>query len=206
MARYSKTLLVEGTDDQHVILALCKRFEIAQNFEIVDSKGIDLLFEQLPVRLKDPTIDTLGIIVDADLDLSARWDKLKQMFHIHGINFPNDFPEQGLIVRSFDKLSIGIWIMPNNKLNGMLEDFITFLIPSDDCLLPIIQDNLNEIELKELNKYKPIHRSKAIVHSWLAVQEDPGTPLGLSITKRYLTTDEDTCLKLVDWLEALFRE
>jgi len=94
--------------------------------------------------------------------------------------------------------------MPNNNVNGMLEDFITFLVPNDDMLLPIVKDNLNIIESKQLNKYKPIHKSKAIIHSWLAIQEDPGTPMGLGITKRYLTTEEHVCSNLINWLNSLF--
>ena len=86
----------------------------------------------------------------------------------------------------------------------MLEDFIAFLVPSDDLLLPIVRENLNDIERKNLNKYNLIHKSKAEIHSWLSLQEEPGTPFGSSITKRYLTTDEETCLKLIKWLSDLF--
>ena len=62
------------------------------------------------------------------------------------------------------------------------------------------------IEEKKLNKYKPIHRAKTFIHSYLAVQEDPGTPMGLAITKRYLTTDEKNCLNLINWLKKTFRD
>jgi hypothetical protein len=96
--------------------------------------------------------------------------------------------------------------MPNNNLDGMLEDFIYFLVPQDDELLPIVNTTLNTIEEGSLNKYAPIHRSKATIHSWLALQEDPGTPMGLGITKRYLTTDEATCKLFVDWINELFNK
>ena len=99
---------------------------------------------------------------------------------------------------------IGIWIMPNNDLNGMLEDFIGFLIPQNDKLLQIVNSTLQNIENQNLNKYSMNHKSKAIIHSWLSCQEEPGTPMGLGITKRYLTTDEETCLRLICWLTKLF--
>lgn len=41
-------------------------------------------------------------------------------------------------------------------------------------------------------------------HSWLAIQEDPGTPMGLSITKRYLSAEREVCQILVKWLKELF--
>lgn len=204
--KFNKKLLVEGNDDHHVILALCEQFKINETFDIIDCEGIENLTDQLPVRFKQSNVDTIGIIIDADYDLSARWNNLKRIFNAQGFVLPDNLPKSGLIISDSGQIAIGIWIMPNNNLDGMLEDFIAFLVPSDDKLLPIIKENLDEIESKELNKYKPIHKSKAIVHSWLSVQETPGTPMGLSITKRYLTTDDDICLSLVNWLKNLFKQ
>ena len=200
---FNKKLLVEGNDDQHVIWALCNQFKINQTFDVIDCEGIENLFLQIPVRLKQTDLDTIGIIIDADTDLKSRWDNLKQIFKGQGIILPLDLPAEGLIVNGPDTITIGIWIMPNNNLNGMLEDFIAFLVPNDDKLLPIVQHNLNVIENKQLNKYKPTHKSKAVIHSWLAIQEDPGTPMGLGITKRYLTTEEEVCSNLINWLNRL---
>lgn len=109
----------------------------------------------------------------------------------------------GLIVKT-ESYKVGVWIMPDHNLNGMLEDFLSFLVPKDDKLLPVINATLDKIEIDNLNKYSLIHKSKAVIHSWLAVQEDPGTPLGQSITKRYLTTDVETCNSLITWINDLF--
>lgn len=141
--------------------------------------------------------------MDADDKPGERWTKLSNVLTKSGFVIPDDLPEEGLIV-SNGKQKAGIWIMPNNKLNGMLEDFISFLIPPDDQLYPIAQSTLGEIEAKGLSNYKPFHKAKATIHTWLAWQEDPGTPLGMSITKKYLTTDEVTCKKFTDWLKELF--
>ncbi len=173
---------------------------------MIDCEGIEMLFDQIPVRLKQSNIETIGIIIYADSDLLTRWKKIKQIFFAQGINLPDELPDSGLIINESDQIAIGIWIMPNNDLNGMLEDFITFLVPQKDRLMPIITENLNEIERKQLNRYNPIHRSKAVIHSWLSVQENPGTPMGLGITKRYLTTENEKCIVLIDWLKRLFQE
>jgi hypothetical protein len=45
-----------------------------------------------------------------------------------------------------------------------------------------------------------------LIHSWLAVQETPGTPMGLAITKRYLNTDDENCQVFIDWLKRLFNQ
>jgi hypothetical protein len=206
-------LLVEGNDDFHVIHAFCRKLGISVrnienptggNFSIIDCKGIEELFIQIPIRFKSSqSITTIGIIIDADTDLQKRWLTLKAILNTLEFEVPDKFPETGLILTK-GKLKIGAWIMPNNNINGMLEDFLAFLIPKGDNLLPIVNSTLDEIEIKQMSKYSPFHKSKAIIHSWLAWQEVPGTPLGLSITKRYLTTDADACLSLKDWINKLF--
>lgn len=202
--KFSSQLLVEGNDDQHVIWSLCSRFNLKQNFEVIDCKGIDKLYEQIPVRFKQSGINTIGIIVDADTNLQNRWTSLKDLLTAQGFTMPNELPVKGLILSNADNKRIGIWIMPNNNLNGMLEDFISFLVPKDDKMLPVVKTILQNIEDKKLNKYSEKHKSKAVIHTWLSWQEDPGTPMGLGITKRYLTTDEETCLRLTNWLSELF--
>ncbi|HBL76145.1 MAG: hypothetical protein A2W90_08860 [Bacteroidetes bacterium GWF2_42_66] len=204
--KFDQKLLVEGNDDQRVIWALCDRFKIHESFDVIDCEGISELLKEIPVRLKQSGIRTIGIIVDADSDISARWDKFKSIFDTLNYIIPEELPVDGLVVRIIDQISIGIWIMPNNDINGMLEDFISFLIPNDDRLLPIVKDHVSDIERKALNKYIPQHRSKAIIHSWLSLQEDPGIPMGQGITKRYLSIDEQICVSFICWLNRLFNE
>ena len=201
--KYSKKLLVEGKDDKHVIWALCKKFKIPEVFDVIDCDGINELCESIPLRLKQAGIETVGIIIDADVDINNRWLRIRNLLSTQGFEVPKDLLKEGLIL-SNGNVKVGVWIMPNNNTNGMLEDFISFLVPQNDELLPIVDDTLNKIESKKLNKYLPIHKSKARIHSWLSWQEAPGTPMGLSITKKYLTTDNETCQRLINWLQKLF--
>ncbi|OAV72187.1 hypothetical protein Barb4_00120 [Bacteroidales bacterium Barb4] len=197
-------LLVEGNNDRHVIWALCEKFELPNTFEVIDSGGINELKKRLNIELKSKA-DAIGIIIDADMDLNARWDSIKEILTSHHFILPGTFPKDGLIETNVSKKkTVGVWIMPDNNSNGMLEDFISFLIPKEDQLLPAVHSTLSDIENKQLSKYLPIHKAKATIHTWLAWQESPGTPMGQSITKRYLTTDEATCMKLVDWMRKLF--
>ena len=199
-----KQLLVEGKDDQHVTYAIRDRFNIPKNFDVIDCSGIEPLMEQISVRLKQSEIDTIGIIIDADTELQSRWKSLKNLLTGLGYTVYETIPAEGLIIQDKDKPKIGVWIMPNNNSNGMLEDFIAFLVPNQDELMPFVTNTLNEIEQQNLNNYNIIHRSKAEIHSWLALQEEPGTPLGSSITKRYLTTDIEVCRRFGNWIGNLF--
>ncbi|MDR0681300.1 MAG: hypothetical protein LBG15_05560 [Dysgonamonadaceae bacterium] len=79
MMQLNKQLLVEGNDDKHVISALCKKYRIPENFEIIDCKGIDKLITRIPVTFKRSGIETVGIIIDADENLQSQWDRLKNI-------------------------------------------------------------------------------------------------------------------------------
>ena len=121
-----------------------------------------------------------------------------------GFDVPENLPAAGLVLTNAENKKAGVWIMPDNNLNGMLEDFVSFLVPPQDQLLQIAHDTLGNIEQQQLHKYAAVHKSKAVIHSWLSWQEIPGTPMGLAITKKYLTTDGETCTRLIQWLNDLF--
>ena len=203
--KHTKKLLVEGNDDQHVVWALCQKFNIPEIFDVIDCEGIENLYDNLLLRFKQADIETIGVIIDADTNLNDRWLQIKNLLSKQGFNMPEKLPSSGLVLSNND-IKIGVWVMPNNNTDGILEDFIAFLVPQNDELLPIVDTTLAEIENKKLNKYLPIHKSKARIHAWLAYQENPGTPMGLSITKKYLTTDNKNCEQLIAWLTKLFVE
>ena len=200
----SKILLVEGKNDQHVIWSLCNKFSINENFDVIDCEGIDKLIEQIPIRFKQSGIEAIGVIIDADIDLNSAWQKIRSSFLTQNCPVPENIPSDGLICEKSAGIKTGAWIMPDNNLNGMIEDFISFLIPEDDSLLPIADDILLNIEQNDLNKYSLSQKSKAKIHTWLSWQEEPCTPMGLAITKRYLTTNHAVCTKFIDWLKELF--
>lgn len=209
MNEKTQILLVEGNDDFHLISNLCDVFNINESFDIKDSKGIDQLLQGLPIRLKGSgLVKTIGIVVDADANTNSRWQQIKDIIIKSNLydDIPNNCPINGAIIepKNSDDIKIGIWIMPDNNENGMLEDFVAFLIPQNDDIIHIVDSTLENIETLEKNKYKLCHHSKARIHTWLAWQEDPGIPMGLAIKKKYLTTTPPICQNFVDWLNRLF--
>ncbi len=205
--KYNQKLLVEGKDDTHVIWALCEKFDVYQNFDVVDCEGISNLFNIIPVRLKQSELKSLAIIIDADLNIEERWKELRNIFENSHYTLPSVLPENGLIHEENDK-KIGVWLMPNNDVKGMLEDFVKFLIPENNNLKEITERTLDELEENQYNLYnKDLHRTKAFIHTWLAWQETPGTPMGLAITKKYLSTeDSEICIRFIEWLKMTFKE
>ncbi len=54
------------------------------------------------------------------------------------------------------------------------------------------------------NRCRDTHLPVAEIHTWLAWQEEPGSPLGQAITKRYLDADAPRAQQLMDWVRRLF--
>ena len=200
---FPKRLRVEGKDDRHVILALRDRHSLPKDFDVVDCGGIDNLEKRIPLLFKVSGIEAVGIIVDADENLPARWSTLRSRLSTAGFEMPDSLPQAGLVVEN-GLHKAGVWIMPDNSSSGMLEDFASFLIPKEDALLPVVHATLGSIEQQQLNRYALVHKSKAVIHTWLAWQETPGTPIGLSITKKYLMATDAACLAFVEWIKRLF--
>ena len=209
-----KILKVEGINDKKVIEKLLGRRKIDfENFEIQESPNVDRLLTVLPDMIRLGNYDVIGVIVDADEDLRGRWKSLQKILKKSGYdNIPNEPDERGIILKDEnDELPIiGIWLMPDNKINGRIEDFIRFLVPADDELLPIAEKNVDTLIKKGINRFSVPHRSKALIHTWLAWQEKPGTHLGQAITYRIAKTqehilDDGNASDFIEWLKKLFR-
>ncbi|MBA7474166.1 hypothetical protein ES707_09514 [subsurface metagenome] len=196
-----RLLLVEGTDDEHVVYALCQKYDLPEVFKVKDKKGVDELLKSISVELKAPGRERLAVILDADQNIDARWEQVRGCASKAGLGELPRKPEPGgTVVPGIDGPRFSIWIMPDNRLPGMIEDFLAFLIPENDPLLPRVDNFLNEIT-GELRLFPDIHLPKARMHSWLAIQEQPGKPYGLAITTKYLKADSQTVEPFVAWLK-----
>lgn len=198
-------LVVEGPDDKHVVYALVTRHNFKPEFKVQDEGGYETLFERLSPRLKPGSdLERFGIVVDADTDVLARWQSLRGVLNKAGYaNLPANPDPAGTVVDQEFMPRLGIWIMPNNELPGMLEDYMAFLVPANDGLLGRARQCLEAIPEEE-RRFAEVHRHKALIHTWLAWQEDPGTPLGQAITKRYFDPETPHATAFVAWLSRLF--
>ena len=82
----------------------------------------------------------------------------------------------------------------------MLEDFVVKLIPEDDDMLLAVDGLLDSIEGEKKQRFKSRHRPKARIHSWLAVQEEPGKPMGQAIKAKYLDTYRPVAKSFLQWI------
>lgn len=204
-----KILLVEGNDDEHVVKHVCGARGIQRLDEIKAQGGVDPLLESLPVRLKESDVEVLGVVIDADTDLAARWQSLQVRLTKAGYqDIPPQPAAEGTVL---DPPSgtllprVGIWIMPDNQTQGILEDFLRFLIPETSCLFNHVQSSIKAIPQEE-RRFSQLVEPKAVIHTWLAWQKEPGKPLGTAITARYLDPDVKQVDIFVSWMNRLFSE
>ena len=202
-------LLVEGNDDQHVVWALCKKHNVPETFDVIDCESVEKVLKSLGFRLKLADINSrIGIVMDADTSLKSRWDSFVSILKRTG-KYDCDaltLPQDGLVLEPTDNTypKVGIWLMPDNNQNGMLEDFMLALAKPDDALMKKSEDVLTDLETEGIQRYKPAHRSKAKIHTYLAWQDIPGRPMGQAITANILNSDSDMAVKFADWLKELF--
>jgi len=203
---HDKILLVEGRDDAEVVKQFCNHHGIdnRQLFRIEVKNGIEALLDDLRIR-PQANVRVLGAIVDADADPELRWRELSDVIRRSGYELPPRPFASGTCLPAPSEFlpRLGVWLMPDNRVEGMLEDFLLRLTRDGDRLVERAHRAVDEIPLEE-RRFVPAHRSKAAAHTWLAWQEQPGTPLGLAITRRYLDPSRDPAPAFRDWLLALF--
>lgn len=202
-----RVLMVEGTDDEYVVKHICGVRELGNIETIHPYGGKDPLVEGIGARLKESDVVALGIILDADTDLQARWqsisDRLKQAGYPDTPGTPS--PEGTVIPAPAASLfpRVGIWLMPDNRVPGILEDFLQFLVPVDDPLFAHVEHSLDTIPQAQC-RFSELKKPKAKIHTWLAWQEEPGKPFGQAITARYLDPNLPGADTFASWLQRTF--
>lgn len=195
-------LLVEGSDDKHLIGHLLQRHGVSlAPDEIMECDGVEkLLNESLPIFLK-ASYTSIGIVVDADLDVQSRWQSIRGRLEQSGYDVPSTPPPDGLIVTDRQP-AVGVWVMPDNVLPGILEDFVKQLVPPDDDLWPPVERSVAAIPATS-RRFQAAAERKAEVHTYLAWQEHPGTRMGSAIANKYFEATAGLALTFVKWFTRL---
>jgi hypothetical protein len=194
-------LLVEGPDDKHVIShLLLARYRGYERIKVTDHGGIEPLLEELSVFLKGT--ENFGIVLDANDSINNRWDAVRNRAIQAGYTVSATPEPAGTVITTNAKPRFGVWIMPDNQMPGMLEDFVGRLVPEGDGLWPMADEVVKNIP-EERRRFRPKALLKAIVHTWLAWQEEPGTPMGAAINQRYLRNDSELADRFIAWVARL---
>lgn len=233
---YARRLLVEGDTDKriipHLIAANGIQWEIKipgkkKEFvvEIMESKGyegmtsdwietqiqtleISSLVDRQSILVDSQSI--LGIIVDADYSAQQRWqsirDRCSKTRTLSSIDWPEHIPPEGFIAQIGPSLKIGIWIMPDNQAEGMIETFLAYLVPEGETnpLWKYAQEAVKTAQDLDAS-FKDKHIDKAKIHTWLAWQDEPGQQLHNAVKKKKILNPEHPRSKpFVDWFRRLY--
>lgn len=208
----TKKLIVEGSQDKRVIPELIEASgidwgESANNAVVyIEDYGSDGFIETdfISTELKASGLIALGLVVDADDDLDARWGSVRNACLKSIPDIPAKLPEVGLIHITSTGVRFGVWIMPDNKTQGMLETFLRYLIPTTSEPLWEYAKEISQEASTKGAPYIKAHYDKACIYTWLAWQNPPGRQLHNAITERILDPSHEKARDFVNWFRQLY--
>ncbi len=160
--------------------------------------------ECIQTRLQSPRTTHLRIIIDADEDYIGAWKFIKTFCKDLISNLPERAPSEGFIGQFRERgILFGVWIMPNNQENGMFEDLL--LAAFKPGKQPLKEHSKSfVVQGKELGAYyNPLHRSKAIINAWIALEE-PGKPLWREPVFNTFDLRSSSLQPFVTWFRKLY--
>ena len=196
----ANVLLIEGPDDKHVVWHLRCKLAPRLRFDCLDKEGYPQLLRAIPVEMKAPGRQAVGVLMDADDDVAARWRAIRNRVTNTSGTFPTAPLLGGTILPG--KPRVGIWLMPDNQNTGQLEDFVLQLLPAEDPVWPLAErfvDGIPEVH----REFRSQKERRAKIHAWLATRERP-RQMGAAIGAGSLNATAPAAEALVDWLTALF--
>ena len=193
-----RILLVEGVDDERVMKHICGNHGIPHLDEIKEHGGASRLLESVPVRIKaSEEGDVVGIVIDADTDMRGRWQSIRDRVTTMGYDDAPDAPApEGTIIDAPEGIllpRLGVWgyaRQPDRRNSGEL-----LALSRSTAQCPFGPRG------EECGRHS---RQKAIIHTWLAWQREPGKPFGTAITERFLDPDVAEARVIASWLRRLF--
>lgn len=209
-------LYVEGTDDFHVVTHLFRRHGIALPGHGIDTPpnlpelkktdGQEALLGMIKTAVQMNSGRSVGFVLDADDRPQDRWSAVRGCLREFELDPPKDMPANGYVAHVDKyKVRVGVWLMPDNRRVGALEQFLADLVPEGDLLLKLAESSTEEARSKGA-KFPETKRSKAVLQTWLAWQEDPGLPYGSAINAQFFRHDSPAAQAFVKWYERLFVE
>lgn len=213
----SNKLLVEGKDDRAAIAFLAEKNGIAWGDEesgylidvvpygsLEDILRDDALSAHLSAHIKERRVQRLGIIIDADDDFDSRWKKIRtQCIHI-APSLPEPFPHEGIVSVAENGKRFGIWIMPDNRSRGMMETFLSFLLPEgSEAIWDHATSSVSQAKIRGA-ACRECHNDKANMFTYLAWGDPPGQTFGTAIAKSILNGTSEKARPFLMWFKKLY--
>lgn len=200
--------IFEDEDDKHLVGQIARCFGIEIKKEPITLKGNDGATLRKTIKQQSNTDhDRLVLLLDADHapvgGPEKRWQEVLSALRETGFAIPQGVStENGLTCDLDDQRRVAVWLFPDCKSSGALEEFMMqSLIPATDPLLQVAGNAVRDLgERRFPSKYD----RKAEVRTWLAWQKRPGLPPGRAIAEKVLVPDEARLGLFLTWLRAAF--
>lgn len=201
-----KMLLAEGKNDCHVIYALCGKYDIPENFAVHDCESDVRALKKLSALISSSEeYEVIGIVIDADNpDLRAKWSNISTRLQKEGYEVPEIPSPDGTIIATEGKPKIGVWLMPDNTIDGMLENFCAEMISTE--AVNFAKECVINAKERGFSTFIDNHFPKAAIHTFLSWQDTPGMPLGQAITANVLDGGHEIAVRFVQFLRRLFND
>jgi hypothetical protein len=207
----TKAILVEGLDEQNFFTALFKHLH-RDDVDIILVGGKENFKNEFPAFLKRPDfyhITSYAIVVDADSSAANTFQSISNLLKKHGQPVPKKLNEH----TSEGNQQTGVYIMPGDLDNGMLEDFCLKTVadhPAMPCLdnyfsgLKKVLTEKPENEPKDPRKfYFPKNLSKAKALGFLAALHEPFSSVGVAALNGYWNFEHSSLEELKSFLQKL---
>ena len=158
----------------------------------------------IEAELRASELEALGIVVDANGDADSRWNEIRNRCGAEFEQLPARIPADGLVCTHAEGARFGVWIMPNNRMSGMLEEFLIGLIPLDSQELLNFAKSCVASAREKGARFKDSQTRKAELHTWLAWQDEPGRQLHQAVNYRILDATSPNSAPFASWFRRLF--
>ncbi|MEM9454649.1 MAG: DUF3226 domain-containing protein [Myxococcota bacterium] len=200
-------LYVEGADDFHVVCALVRKSGIS--WEASDERipfapftnGDANAIKQAVVAAKNQT-PRVGLVIDGDAAPKNRWHELRRRFTSIGLELPEIYTDNGVVISFAGVCRLGIWMMPHGGQPGAVEALVASLVPESplEQHARVATEQARSVGAEFADK----DLQKARLRAWLSWQKAPGAPYGRAIDAGFLHSSSPMTVALVAWFRRLF--
>ncbi len=196
-----KLLIVEGKDECNFFEALLKH-EHVNGVQVISVGGKDKFKTELPNLVNGDgfsEVDILGFIRDAEENQAqSAFSSICSTLKKNNLPAPKSINQ--VIIQQ--NIRIGVFIMPNNVDEGMLEDLCLQSINRNPLYRCV--DKYFECCLSQISENKKINIAKAKVQAYLATQNSLVSSLGLAAKKGYWDLEDSCFVDIKKFLHNLF--
>jgi hypothetical protein len=216
-------ILVEGNGDKYFITGFLGKIGLGNVIACppkqLDAKsdGIDNLMKIIPLlinKIKELEVSKAAIMIDADYaghgngGFHARRQQITDRLALEGYiidAYDPKTPQAGEIFTHPGGLAqVGLFIMPNHKDDGMLEDMLKNMV-TDAPYADVMKHAISTVDALPNKLFDTtLHTSKAEIGTFMAWQRKPPAHAGASVRDNIFDVNATACAGLTAWLNAVF--